>query len=744
MARPRLRHPGQPLALQVVLRILEFFGSLQLAVITLSSLVVVLAVATFVEKGIGPVASQFGVYQTWWFYALGTLLGVNVLMAALLRFPWKRHQTGFVITHAGIIVLLIGSLISALYGIEATLGVMEGDVNHVAVKDSHHFELEIPPSNGTSTEAETETAGNRSGPRRVKLPFRAGPFSWRDYAGWRYPLWAPPGQLPALPWQLASRDQGVVFDQDGIRLEVLDYYADSDEITGGLLTLYERGRHPEGGFSDWQPITLRLQPSSSPFAPDETVAFCDGATLPNGVRLNYLLAESQAEAEAFRYCIPRETGLDQLGEWGIAILYAGGKRFVLPLDETVTDTPIPLGATGIEVTVRQYIRRLLAVQLEVSRAGSEPEMMVLFADRPNFCRQAREHQVFGAMWVDPASLRQIRQPVQFDEQATAGIHHPRIDICQTPEGKLLARSWRPGQPETFDLPLDRSIAAAFPGDSWETRLVVDTLVPYDAEERIVVPLPSARTGDMGRRPMQTSRARVRLTVDGNEEEMWLAAVNPEMGATGRGTVVTCAGDDRLARLRLTTDTFDTGFYLRLERFFREMDPGTRQPSYYASKVDLLLPVESDDVAEPSRNGEEVVFSDDGVPLKVVSDGVMIELNHPVPFTDPKTGRMYRVYQTSFRGPFQPGDPLYPTDLAGRERGGGVYVSFFTLNYDPGRGLKYFGSLMIVAGIAVMFFMKAYFFGKRETPSKWVAGHSSGESARSEEAHGSVSHEPVVS
>ncbi len=42
----------------------------------------------------------------------------------------------------------------------------------------------------------------------------------------------------------------------------------------------------------------------------------------------------------------------------------------------------------------------------------------------------------------------------------------------------------------------------------------------------------------------------------------------------------------------------------------------------------------------------------------------------------------------------------------------LFVSILTVNYDPGRGLKYLGSLLVVAGVAVMFFMRAYFFKPR--------------------------------
>ena len=36
-------------------------------------------------------------------------LGDNILCAALIRYPWKKRQTGFVITHAGLLILLAGS-----------------------------------------------------------------------------------------------------------------------------------------------------------------------------------------------------------------------------------------------------------------------------------------------------------------------------------------------------------------------------------------------------------------------------------------------------------------------------------------------------------------------------------------------------------------------------------------------------------------------------------------------------------
>ncbi|GAB6165733.1 hypothetical protein JCM19992_17330 [Thermostilla marina] len=701
MPRYRLQRPGQPLAVRIVYGTIEFLASLRLAVILLSVLVVVLAVATFIEKGIGPAASQFAVYQSWWFYLLGTLLGINILFAALIRYPWKRYQTGFVITHAGLLVLLIGCLVSALRGIEATLSVQEGALNHIAVRDSHHFELTIDKN---------DDHGN---PDKQKVSFNPGPFSWRSYSDWTSLFWAAPGKLPAFPWNLAVRDRGVLYDRDGIRLETLDYYADSEIIEGGLLTLYVSSRDASGKAGDWEPLTMRLRPLGNEAAAQGLAVAPSEETLGNGVRLVYTVAGSPAEAEAFRHCVPSPKELAPLPEQGIVILYAEGKRFVLPLDDDAVGKKIELPNTSIEVTVKSLRESSLGVVLEVSGGEGPAEEMSLFATHPHFSRQARKHEVFGAYWVLPKTDASSPHEMLMGEVAAA-VRSPRIEICQTATPRLLVRTWRGGVTEFFELPLDRRKATALAGSPWETRMVVDTLLPFAEEGEVTAPLPIRRSGNVGRTGMTTPRVKVRLTVDGNTVERWISDVDPRMRTAAEDATITCRGEGRAVRLRLTRDTFDTGFRVKLNKFERKMDPGTRQPAYYASSVDLFLPVDLIGPEESTTDSFQEIVDEDGTRLRLTAKDVRIELNHPVPFTDPRTRRMFRVYQSSFSGPFRPGDPGFPIDFAAAEQREEIYVSHFTLNYDPGRGLKYFGSLMIVAGIAVMFFMKAYFF-RRRTP-----------------------------
>lgn len=69
-------------------------------------LAAVLAAATFMESAKGREYAQWYVYKSSWFIALLALLGVNILAATLVRFPWKMRNLGFLITHAGLLAVL--------------------------------------------------------------------------------------------------------------------------------------------------------------------------------------------------------------------------------------------------------------------------------------------------------------------------------------------------------------------------------------------------------------------------------------------------------------------------------------------------------------------------------------------------------------------------------------------------------------------------------------------------------------
>ncbi len=143
MAQYKLRSPDQPVGLRAALWLFEFSASLKLAVVLIFASAAVLGLATFVEKFYGTAGVQFGMYGAWWFTALNALLAWNIFAAAAIRYPWKRHQTGFVITHIGLLTLLFGCLMSRRGGIDAQMPVFEGARAHLAFEDSQHFLLNV-------------------------------------------------------------------------------------------------------------------------------------------------------------------------------------------------------------------------------------------------------------------------------------------------------------------------------------------------------------------------------------------------------------------------------------------------------------------------------------------------------------------------------------------------------------------------------------------------------------------------
>jgi len=114
----------------------RFFSSLKLAVVSILSLAFVLAYATVAESFYGMRGAHLLVYGQWWFSGLLFLIGLNVLCAALSRYPWKARQTGFVITHLGIITILMGSFLTQQFGVDGNLAVMEStQANLVTMSD---------------------------------------------------------------------------------------------------------------------------------------------------------------------------------------------------------------------------------------------------------------------------------------------------------------------------------------------------------------------------------------------------------------------------------------------------------------------------------------------------------------------------------------------------------------------------------------------------------------------------------
>jgi hypothetical protein len=105
----------------------EFFASLKLAVVLLAVLIIAAVAGTIYESSFDAKIARAYVYGAPWFNIWLLLLGANLAVSALSRWPWRKHHLAFLITHLGIITLLIGSLIGRIWGIEGTMTLFKGE-----------------------------------------------------------------------------------------------------------------------------------------------------------------------------------------------------------------------------------------------------------------------------------------------------------------------------------------------------------------------------------------------------------------------------------------------------------------------------------------------------------------------------------------------------------------------------------------------------------------------------------------
>ena len=177
-------------------------------------------------------------------------------------------------------------------------------------------------------------------------------------------------------------------------------------------------------------------------------------------------------------------------------------------------------------------------------------------------------------------------------------------------------------------------------------------------------------------------ARVRLTVDGAADELDVALSPDDGGNATKWPGV--KGHGRRVAVALLQDEIDLGFQVHLRTFRRKLDPGAGTASHYSSLVDFLDRADSP---------------------QALSQQVLITLNAPVDFADPVSGRTYRLFQSAFDGPWLPGEPefdrLTPSDRS-RDQ---LYLSRLSVQYDPGRELKYIGSVLIVIGILAVYYLR---------------------------------------
>lgn len=268
----------------------DFFVSLRLTVVLLALSIILIFAATLDQVNLGVWAVQQKYFQTffvlWKFgevpvpifpggYFIGGLLFINLIAAHIYRFKLTWRKTGIFLTHFGIILLLIGELLSGLLQEDFQMRLAEGETknysesprfNELAVIDTTNPEFDDVVAIPEAMLARGDVV------QHPKLPFRIVPKIYYPNANLEMrPAGssAPPSpattgagvQIIATPLPITYKPNEQNFPAAFVELD-----APEGPIGTWLVsTDLTRVQHFDYGGRSWK-IALRFQRAYKPFA----------------------------------------------------------------------------------------------------------------------------------------------------------------------------------------------------------------------------------------------------------------------------------------------------------------------------------------------------------------------------------------------------------------------------------------------------------------------------------------------
>jgi hypothetical protein len=197
----------------VAWQVIHWMGSLQLALVLLSTIALACAIATFTESNFNAKIAQTYIYKAPWFQLWLGVLCINLFCVTLTRWPWQKRHVGFVVTHYGIITLLIGAVVGMQTGFEGNITLHKDapSVGRVTTNRSI-IQLESPADSGIYLmpfDAEATPPSARR-PRSFSVPgtnlkIVADSFSGNLVREQRFLASETPNAVPAALLRLSSK-----------------------------------------------------------------------------------------------------------------------------------------------------------------------------------------------------------------------------------------------------------------------------------------------------------------------------------------------------------------------------------------------------------------------------------------------------------------------------------------------------------------------------------------------------------
>lgn len=652
----------------------RWLGSLQVAVVLLLVFVVALALGTMMESWYSAKVGQELVYRSWWFTLLLFLLGVNIFFAAVKKWPWKKYQTGFLVTHVGLLMMLTGGILNAVFGTDALLVLVDSDAPAAREYGSQVNSQMI--DQGTALLRVKRVKNGKD--EILTFPFDPGSFKWYADKHSQEQPGSAVGFLEFLssPFGHGWREELSQWGQDySVTLEVLNSFPHVRKEPFTAAGKNEEG-FPALKFVLSSPRFGELPGrwlTCDPRYPDNQMTRMGGGMVEMLGRCPTAMLDEFLTPPA----------PDKLGAKGKLVLAVGGRKQTFDVGDLVGRDAQPVGQEGWKVKITEY-----KPSLDKDDQAAAPSYPLLAFELVSPEGKALAYKtvarVAGTSFpvdhprgVQPPDFTFWYHPPDFrwgqkGKEAPSGV----LSFVAGGDGKLYYRSFSSGE-GGFHLERSGTVPAAGNTPVWEGMKSIMNFafqVPEFLPEAVVKPryVPEEHRPGLEREDLSPAiRCRLVVAKAGGkpeEQEFWVQKTDNSF------TPIT-VGKEQFA-VGYNTKGQALPFDLKLLRAESKVDVGTQSPATYTSFVQLT-------------DREKGIVGED----------------HVITMNEPLEHRGYKLYQIGY---------LY---LGSDDNSRPMSRSILAVGFDPGidwrfGALKYTGSIMLALGIATMFYMKAYFFKPR--------------------------------
>jgi hypothetical protein len=343
---------------------------------------------------------------------------------------------------------------------------------------------------------------------------------------------------------------------------------------------------------------------------------------------------------------------DDLGESGVLSVHRNGRMQRYRVADSL-GKPLVLDESGIVIEIAEYLpnARPSADGTFVS-SGIQPKnpLLELTVRLPGADAPRRQIAFAKLPLLTLDAAYGVELPVKF------WYHHPQVTpmagatFVQSPDGTLYCRPVQGNRYQEVQT-VRQGDRIALDGDF---SVVIEKHLPHARQDVSFLPVELAP----GEAAKSEAAAWVEVRTGNQSRRVWLRRNDDRHGFR---RIVTDAGPVALA---FTYDQIPLGFQLELQEFRHELNPGRVGNAAFASRVRVIGAAEA------------------------VDEQREISMNKPL------VHGKFTFYQSSFQ-----------------REANGMNASILTVAYDPGRFLKYLGSLMICGGIASMFSMHSFLLKK---------------------------------